>query len=116
MKHPQYPFPSGILRTLETLGQLVVLHRKQRKMRQVDLAKRLGMSRQTIAKIEKGDAGITIGSYLTALWLLDIPFCSGLDSTSRKSDDVIANLMNLINSEMPDRIRPSKPEKFDDNF
>ncbi|MCA6101057.1 helix-turn-helix domain-containing protein [Bradyrhizobium sp. WSM 4400] len=36
------------------------------------LAGRLGVSLPTLRKVETGDTGMTLGTFLTALWLLDL--------------------------------------------
>lgn len=43
------------------LGFEIQLSRKQRKMSESDLADRVGISRKTLQKIEKGDLSVSIG-------------------------------------------------------
>ena len=55
---------------LERLGQDVRHARLRRRIAIADLAMRAGTSPSSIARLERGDPGVAIGTYATALWLL----------------------------------------------
>ncbi len=57
---------------LSTLGENIRLARKRRKLTQVQINERTGISRVTIRKIEKGDSGVAIGHYLAVLAVLNL--------------------------------------------
>ena len=57
---------------LSTLGENIKLARKRRKLTQVQINERTGISRVTIRKIENGDAGVAIGHYLAVLAVLNL--------------------------------------------
>ncbi len=57
---------------LATLGENIKLARKRRKLTQVQLNERTGISRVTLRKIEQGDAGVAIGYYLAVLAVLNL--------------------------------------------
>ena len=57
---------------LSLLGENIKLARKRRKLTQVQLNERTGISRVTLRKIEKGDAGVSIGHYLSVLAVLNL--------------------------------------------
>ena len=57
---------------LHTLGENIKLARKRRKLTQLQLNERTGISRVTLRKIERGDAGVSIGYYLAVLAVLNL--------------------------------------------
>ncbi len=57
---------------LSTLGENIRLARKRRKLTQLQINERTGISRVTIRKIEKGDSGVAIGHYLAVLAVLNL--------------------------------------------
>lgn len=58
------------------LGAQIAQARKERSWTAVDLAERVGVSRPTIAGVEKGSTSVAIGVYLEAAVLLGIPLFS----------------------------------------
>jgi transcriptional regulator with XRE-family HTH domain len=59
-------------KVLAQLGENIKLARKRRKLTQLQLNERTGISRVTLRKIEKGDAGVSIGHYLAVLAVLNL--------------------------------------------
>lgn len=61
-----------IVRTAATLGSHLRAGRRRHFPRdsQEDFARRIGVSRATYAKMEKGDPGVALGSYLEAARLI----------------------------------------------
>ena len=57
---------------LRTLGENIKLARKRRQLTQKLISERTGISPITLRKIEKGDAGVSIGHYLTMLAALNL--------------------------------------------
>ncbi len=57
---------------LKTLGENIKLARKRRELTQQLISERTGISRVTLRKIESGDAGVSIGHYLTVLAALNL--------------------------------------------
>ncbi|HIO92719.1 MAG TPA: XRE family transcriptional regulator [Leucothrix mucor] len=57
---------------LSILGENIKLARKRRKLTQLQLNERTGISRVTLRKIEKGDAGVSMGHYLSVLAVLNL--------------------------------------------
>lgn len=106
MNRVKINIPQPVQQGLSDLGRLVALYRKHKKWRQQDLATRLGVTRQTVARLEKGNASISIGIYYTALWLLD---ATELSPTSQP-------LINLASDEARQRIKQKLGGKVDDNF
>ncbi len=58
---------------LSILGQLIKTGRQQRPWSQKELATRLGVTRQTVMAIEKGDPAVAIGSVFEAAMLVGLP-------------------------------------------
>lgn len=69
-------------RAVEALGQNLLLARKRRKLTQKAICERTGLNYRTVARIEKGDPGVSLGHYvrvLAALSLMDDLIKVGLD-------------------------------------
>ena len=86
------------------IGQLLAAKRKARQWRQVDLAERLNVSRQTVARMEQGDPNVAIGILFSAFWLLDIKILESMDFSLTKEQKKLK------------RIRERKGKITDDNF
>lgn len=70
---------------LKRIGQEIKSTRKRRKITEMELAKHNGLSRATIQKIENGNKGVLIGSYIKCCYSLDIPTVVPADITRLKS-------------------------------
>ena len=57
---------------LRELGENLKLARKRRKLILEKVAERAGISRSTLALIEKGDPGVSIGAYVQVLFVLGL--------------------------------------------
>ncbi len=81
-------------RAVEALGQNLLLARKRRKLTQKAICERTGLNYRTVARIEKGDPGVSLGHYvrvLAALSLLDDLTKVGLnDDLGHKLQDIQA--------------------------
>ena len=62
--------PAAIADLSRQLGANIALARKRRRITQVRLAARAGISRPTLARMEAGHLGIGFDSYLAVLWAL----------------------------------------------
>lgn len=86
---------------LSALGENIKLARKRRKLTQVLISERTGLSRLTIRNIEKGDPGVSIGHYLVVLSVLglaeDLRKVASDDELGRKLQDLnlISNKKNI---------------------
>lgn len=71
-KSPQavLAMPPATTRALRALGENLAIARVRRRESQRTWAKRLGVSVPTLIRMERGDAGVGIGIYATALWLI----------------------------------------------
>jgi len=64
--------PAAVQDTLERLGRNIRTARLRRKLRQEDLARRVGVSRFVVADIEKGKPTTAVAAYMGALWALGL--------------------------------------------
>lgn len=87
----QRPFPAAE-RQLAALGQRLRLARLRRKVSTVQMAERMGVSRDTLNRLEKGEAAIALGTYLRALRVLgldrDLDLLAQDDELGRKLQDL----------------------------
>jgi cytoskeletal protein RodZ len=64
--------PLPAVRALRKLGEDLKNARKRRRITTKLAAERASISRTTLAKIEKGDAGVSIGAYAKVLFILGL--------------------------------------------
>jgi len=62
--------PPATTRALSALGENLAIARVRRRESQRAWARRLGVSVPTLIRMERGDPGVGIGIYATALWLI----------------------------------------------
>jgi transcriptional regulator with XRE-family HTH domain len=65
------PFPS-VEKQICALGERLKLARLRRELSTVLFAERLGISRDTLSRLEKGDPNIALGTYMRALRVLGL--------------------------------------------
>ncbi len=88
---PPVVFPQE-QRALSQLGERLRLARKRRKLSNAVVAQRAGISRTSLYKVEAGDPGATLGTYLRVLAVLglegDIDAVAADDKVGRKLQDL----------------------------
>jgi len=62
--------PPAAAQALRALGDNLAIARVRRRESQRAWAKRLGVSVPTLIRMERGDPGVGVGIYATALWLM----------------------------------------------
>jgi transcriptional regulator with XRE-family HTH domain len=62
--------PPAIQQALRALGENLAIARLRRHESQRAWAKRLGVSVPTLIRLERGDPGVGVGIYATALWMI----------------------------------------------
>lgn len=62
--------PREVQKDIEKLGQNVRIARVRRRISAEDLAQACGIGRSTLYRIESGDSGIALGTFLVVLWKL----------------------------------------------
>jgi len=101
------PMPLPVKRALTKLGDDIRTARLRRRIPTALMAERAMITRTTLRKVEKGDAGVSLGIYATVLFLIGM--------TSRLADLVdIKNDhvgLQLDEERLPKRIRRSSKPK-----
>src|SRR5262245_261134 len=71
-KSPQalLTMPPAAATALRSLGENLAIARVRRRESQRAWARRLGVSVPTLIRMERGDPGVGVGIYATALWLM----------------------------------------------
>lgn len=89
-------------RILDSLGENIKLARLRRDLSAEQVSERAGIGRSTLIKAEKGDQGVSIGTYLKILFVL------GLDSDLQKvaQDDMLGR--RLQDAKLVTKQRASK--------
>jgi transcriptional regulator with XRE-family HTH domain len=87
--HPVFP---ALERQFRALGDRIRLARLRRRLPAVLFAERIGVSRPTVHRLEKGDPTIALGTYGKALRVLGLE--KDLDGLAR-DDDVGRKLQDL---------------------
>ena len=106
-------FPVPVIRALRKLGHDIRDARRRRRIPVAILAERASISRMTLNKIEKGDAGVYIGNYATVIFALGL--IERLADLADATQDTLGR--ELEEERLPQRIRlprspkPPKPAK-----
>jgi transcriptional regulator with XRE-family HTH domain len=91
-RKPPVVFPQE-QRLLSQLGERLKLARLRRKLSNAVVAQRAGISRTSLYKVEAGDAGATMGTYLRVMAVLgleaDINALGADDKVGRKLQDLV---------------------------
>jgi transcriptional regulator with XRE-family HTH domain len=98
--------PLPVQRALRKLGQDLREARLRRRVPTALMAERASISRTTLNKVEKGDPGVSLGSYATVLFVL------GLADRIAELADVRRDVVGLELDEerLPRRIRLRRPK------
>jgi transcriptional regulator with XRE-family HTH domain len=109
MKTPRKspPLPIPVTRALRKLGQDLRDARRRRRIPVAILAERASISRMTLHKIEKGDAGVYIGNYAAVLFALGL--VDRISDLASATHDTVGR--ELEEEHLPERIRLSGPRK-----
>jgi transcriptional regulator with XRE-family HTH domain len=84
-------FPTA-LKQISDLGERLRLARRRREITAGLFAERMGVSRETLRRLEKGDPTIALGTYLRALRVLGLD----KDVDAIASDDVLGRKLQDI--------------------
>lgn len=101
------PIPLPVQRALAKLGDDIRTARLRRRIPTTLMAERAMITRTTLSKVEKGDAGVSLGIYATILFILGMT--SRLAELADVRDDSVG--LQLEEERLPKRIsRPRKPK------
>lgn len=93
--------PMAVRRTLRKLGSDIRDARRRRRIPAAILAARVNVSRSTLRRMEKGDPGVTVGTYATALFVLGL--LDQLRDVADTSQDTTG--LDLEAERLPERVR-----------
>ena len=99
--------PAALVRALRKLGQDISAARRRRRLTMVMVAERAMISRTTLTRVERGDAGVSMGIYATVLFVLGVGERIGELADSRTDDVGRA----LETARLPRRVRPPRQRR-----
>lgn len=102
--------PSAVKGIVARVGANIATARINRRWRQEDLARRAGLTRRVIMRIESGHLGVGMGAYVAALHALGLD--RGVDELASVSRDLEGQ--TLAAARGAKRIRPAG--SIDDDF
>jgi DNA-binding XRE family transcriptional regulator len=89
MSHPSFP---SVLKQMRSFGERLQMARLRRELTTVQFSERVGVSRETIRRLEQGDPTIAIGTYMRALRVLGLD----QDINTLASDDVLGKKLQDV--------------------
>jgi transcriptional regulator with XRE-family HTH domain len=91
---------------LKKLGSDLKNARKRRNIKTASMAEKMGVTRATLDRMEKGEPTVSIGVYLTAIYTLDSSHSKKLkEITSIFSREKDIWGKNILDSDLPKRVR-----------
>lgn len=100
----QQALPHGVRRALVKLGLDISAARRRRRLSVALMAERAFISRNTVTRIEKGDAGVSMGIYASVLFVLGM--ADRLGELADAASDPVG--LGLEEERLPRRIRASR--------
>lgn len=97
------PVPPPVQRVLDKLGADIKSARLRRRVRAVTLAEHARISRTTLHKIERGDSGVSMGKYVSVLYVLEM-HARVADLADRSLDRYG---LDMLEERLPQRVRLS---------
>jgi len=98
--------PTEVADVISKLGEHIRVARKRREMTLDDMASRMYVTRKTLARLENGDSGVSLGVMASALWVLGLE--KDLKEIAIPENDKVGNYREL--QRLPKRVRSSKPK------
>ena len=99
--HIRGTLPLPVRRILRKLGSDIRGARLRRRIRASTMAERALISRTTLHKIERGDAGVSMGMYATVLFVLGMH--DSISELADRSRDGVG--LDLLEERLPQRVR-----------
>jgi transcriptional regulator with XRE-family HTH domain len=100
-----YPLPLPVKRALAKLGADIRSARLRRRISTSIMAARAFVTRTTLLKVERGDPGVSVGTYATALFILGL--IAKLEHLAAAQSDEVG--LQLEEERLPKRIRQPRP-------
>jgi transcriptional regulator with XRE-family HTH domain len=102
--------PHPVVEILPQIGAAIRTARIRRRKTAADFARRLGVSLPTLRKLEAGEPGVSLGTFLAALWLLDL--LKEVGAALEPANDRLGITLDL--ARMPKRVRRAKEFDLDE--
>jgi hypothetical protein len=99
--------PIPVTRALRKLGHDIKDARRRRRIPMAIAAQRASISKPTLIKVERGDPGVSIGSYATVLFILGM--ADRLSELVDPKNDPVG--LQLEEENLPQRIRGTSRQK-----
>jgi len=94
--------PAPVQRALNKLGEDIAAARRRRRITMAVMAERAFITRKTLARLERGDSGVSIGIYATVVFVLGM-----IDRLADLIDSRSDQLGRVLQDEqLPKRVRP----------
>ncbi len=109
------PHPDLLLdaaRAVSVLGERIRTARKRRAMTLEELAARMFVTRKTVSRMEKGDPGVSIGAFASALCILGLE--NSLLEVALPERDEVGIFRER--QRLPIRVRPSRKPEDEPDF
>lgn len=100
------PLPPTYAQPLAHLGERLRAARLRRKFTTTLMAERMGVSRETLRRIELGDASVALGNYFAALHVLGL----GADIDLLAQDDALGRQLQDASLPLQRKPRGRKPQ------
>ena len=97
--------PATAARALQKLGHDLSAARRRRRLTMAMVAARALISRATLFRVERGDAGVSMGIYASVLFVLGLP--DRIGDLADPGGDAIGRA--LAEEQLPKRVRPPRP-------
>jgi len=104
MPRNRYPLYPQTQRRAEALGERLRLARMRRRMSLAELAKRTGVARGTLTRLERGDLSVSLGLLARVLAILDLE--ADLDRLAQ--DDELGKRLQDVHMRRPRRPPPEQ--------
>lgn len=101
--------PPEISEAIVTIGERVRIARKRRNLTMEEMASRMFVTRKTLARLEKGDPGVSLTVLSSALWVL------GLDDDLKNIAIPEQDSVGIFHErkKLPQRIHSPKRDELD---
>jgi transcriptional regulator with XRE-family HTH domain len=104
--------PPEMVKRLELIGSNVRIARKRRELTMKEMSARMCVSRQTLARLERGDPGVSMSVLASAFWVLG--FDQQLAEIADPEKDKIG--IYLERKRQPERVRKRNKAKKSADF
>lgn len=95
-----------VCQALQKLGGDLKNARKRRNIKTAFMAEKMGVTRATLDRMEKGEPTVSIGVYLTAIYTLEPRKLNEFANLFSREKDIWAkNTLDRVDSDLPKRIR-----------